>query len=148
MGFTQKGNCFSVRSIQVPASLLSFHSCKQYSTESKAVIDAADGSWVEMKRKRWHGGREWCVMWCKLGLKDTCGTRLMLFDSKNSLRARYVLEISNDELPHFEIDPTIQDSDERSASEEKTLLTLPCVRATGTDCDRPSKVREVIVLGN
>ena len=127
-------NCFSVRKSPCQESRMAFHTCKQFASRSTIVIDATEGSWIEVERKRWHGGREWCQMWCKLGLRDANGTRLMLFDAKHSERARYIVQISNDS-PCQNVY-----SDSHSDLERHQLLTLPCYRALGTDCDRPDKV--------
>jgi hypothetical protein len=135
----QTVSCFSVRKIPDPETASSLHSCKQYASQNTKAINAAEGSWIEVERKRWHGGREWCQMWCRLGLKDQNGTRLMLFDTRNSQRARYIVQISNDsqnpEHEHKE-----RDKYASSELENLQLLTLPCHRAAGSDCDRSDKV--------
>jgi hypothetical protein len=133
----QTANCFSVRKNLNDASSLSVHSCKQFGSQ-RNTLNAADGAYVEFRRKRWHGGQEWCQMWCKLGLKDASGTRLMLFDSQQSPRARYVLQIPMG-LQYQSMD--VGDIDGESA-DKSNILTLACCRAAGTDCDRPDKVME------
>ena len=134
----QTNNCFSVRKSPNEASPLSVHSCKQFAPKRDICLNAADGSYVEIRRKRWHGGQEWCQMWCKLGLKDASGTRLMLFDSQHSPRARYVLQIP------LELQCQLMDAGEidGTSTDESHVLTLSCCRAAGTDCDRPDKVME------
>jgi hypothetical protein len=132
----QTANSFSVGNPPTEDSALSVHSCKQFALERNKIINAVDGAYVEVQRKRWHGRQEWCQMWCKLGLKDASGTRLMLHDSQPSPRARYVLQVPMEGrqlMDVGEIDGARKDGSH--------VLTLACCRAAGTDCDRPDKVR-------
>jgi hypothetical protein len=134
----QTANCFSVRKVPNEACSLSVHSCKQFAPGRNVILNAVNGAFVEVLRKRWHGGQEWCQMWCKLGLKDASGTRLMLFDSQHSPRARYVLQVP------MELQCLLMDVGEidGASTDESHVLTLACCRAAGTDCDRPDKVME------
>ncbi len=130
-------NCFSNRKLKTPneTASMSVHTCKQFASERNFILNAVGGSYVEVRRKRWHGGLEWCQMWCKLGLKDISGTRLMLFDSQHCPRARYVLQVPID-LQGQWMDVKV----DSASSGESHTLTLACCRAAGTDCDRPDKV--------
>jgi hypothetical protein len=129
----QIANWFSVRKNPNEAPV---HSCKQFAPNRNICLNAIEGAYVEVRRKRWHGGQEWCEMWCKLGLKDASGTRLMLFDSQHSQRARYVLQIPTG--MQSQMMNTGGNNDTRK--NESHILTLACCRAAGTDCDRPDKV--------
>jgi len=90
-------------------------------------FDPNKGSNVEVSRKRWFGNAELCTMWCKLGLKSNSGTRLLLYDSQQELRARYIVDYSCDTSLH----------DEENTPGDTYIV---CQRALGSDCDKPSKV--------
>mmetsp|Transcript_24935 Transcript_24935/g.52107 ORF Transcript_24935/g.52107 Transcript_24935/m.52107 type:complete len:225 (-) Transcript_24935:146-820(-) len=139
----QTENCLTEEKISNEASSISSHTCKQFAPGRNKILNAVDGAYMEVRRKRWHGGQEWCQMWCKLGLKDASGTRLMLFDSQDSPRARYVLQVPMElqcQSMHVgEVDGTSTDASH--------LLTLSCCRAAGTDCDRPEKRNTTIRFG-
>ena len=99
--------------------------CKYH--RSGLSFNAETGGWVQLCRKRWHGGVEWCQMFCKLGLKSKTGTRLQLYDRESSERARYVLDAMKDQLDEIRWD--------------EGDLVLTCRRARGTDCEKPDKVQ-------
>ena len=132
----QRGNRLTVENFSNEVSSSSSHTCKQFAPGCNKNLNAVNGAYVEVRRKRWYGAQEWCQMWCKLGLKDASGTRLMLFDSHDSPRARYVLQVPMElqcqMMTVGEVDGT--------STDESHLLALACCRAAGTDCYRPDKV--------